>query len=83
LAVRCIAVQRPDQRRARLSGRSSADRARLNHIAKNGADKRSERAQERNHAGYARYDERTATMLGSTAEMLLREYKGDLRLLRE
>lgn len=36
----------------------------------------SERAQVLNHAGYARYDERTATMLGSTAEMLLREYKG-------
>ncbi|HYZ39018.1 MAG TPA: hypothetical protein VE687_00115 [Stellaceae bacterium] len=43
----------------------------------------SERAQVLNRAGYARYDERTATMLGSTAEMLLREYKGDLRLLRE
>jgi hypothetical protein len=43
----------------------------------------SERAQVLNRAGYARYDERTATMLGSTAEMLLHEYKGDLRLLRE
>jgi hypothetical protein len=43
----------------------------------------SERARVLNHAGYARYDERTATMLGSTAELLLREYKGDLRLLRE
>ncbi|RAJ56505.1 hypothetical protein K378_05692 [Streptomyces sp. Amel2xB2] len=33
--------------------------------------------------GYRRYDERTATQLGDGAELLLREYKGDLRLMRE
>src|SRR5919198_5040288 len=33
--------------------------------------------------GYKRYDERTATMLGDTAELLLNKYKGDLRKLRE
>ena len=36
-----------------------------------------------NAAGYARYDERTATMLGETAHLLLDEYAGDLRRLRE
>lgn len=36
-----------------------------------------------NHSGYARYDERTSTMLGDTAEMLLDRYDGDLRQLRE
>src|SRR5439155_646964 len=39
-----------------------------------------DRAQVLNRAGYARYDERTSTMLADTAELLLREYKGDLRL---
>jgi endonuclease III len=33
--------------------------------------------------GYKRYDERTATMLGETAEMLIERYDGDLRRLRE
>ncbi|NGO72638.1 hypothetical protein [Streptomyces boncukensis] len=33
--------------------------------------------------GYRRYDERTATQLGEGAELLLREYGGDLRRLRE
>ncbi|GAB2814797.1 hypothetical protein [Streptomyces daliensis] len=33
--------------------------------------------------GYRRYDEKTATQLGDGAELLLREYKGDLRRLRE
>lgn len=33
--------------------------------------------------GYKRYDERTSTMLGKTAELLLDEYGGDLRRLRE
>lgn len=33
--------------------------------------------------GYKRYDERTATMLGDTAAMLLERYEGDLRRLRE
>jgi len=32
--------------------------------------------------GYRRYDERTATMLGQGAELLLTEYGGDLRKLR-
>ena len=34
-------------------------------------------------AGYARYDERTATLLGETAATLLAEYGGDLRRLRD
>ncbi|MFU8815511.1 MAG: endonuclease [Pseudomonadales bacterium] len=33
--------------------------------------------------GYKRYDERTATMLGDTAQRLLDDYGGDLRRLRE
>lgn len=33
--------------------------------------------------GYKRYDERTATMLGDTAEQLLDRYAGDLRRLRD
>ena len=32
--------------------------------------------------GYKRYDERTSTMLGDTAEYLIDQYKGDLRKLR-
>jgi len=32
--------------------------------------------------GYRRYDERTATQLGTGAELLLRKYRGDLRPLR-
>jgi len=36
-----------------------------------------------NHAGYARYDERTSRMLGETAALLLDRYRGDLRRLRE
>lgn len=36
-----------------------------------------------NANGYARYDESTARMLGDTADMLLSEYGGDLRKLRE
>lgn len=35
-----------------------------------------------NDAGYARFDERTATMLGETADLLLAHYDGDLRRLR-
>ena len=35
-----------------------------------------------NRAGYARYDERTASMLGDTCAMLLERYRGDLRRLR-
>ncbi|MGP4002239.1 endonuclease [Streptomyces sp. 8N706] len=33
--------------------------------------------------GYRRYDERTATQLGDGADLLLREYGGDLRRVRE
>ncbi|MBT2508373.1 endonuclease [Streptomyces sp. ISL-98] len=33
--------------------------------------------------GYRRYDERTATQLGDAAQLLLDEYGGDLRRLRE
>lgn len=33
--------------------------------------------------GYKRYDERTSTMLGETAEILLEQYDGDLRKLRQ
>ena len=40
------------------------------------------RAKVLNEAGYARYDERTATMLGETAELVGERYRGDLRRLR-
>jgi endonuclease III len=36
-----------------------------------------------NQNGYARYDERTSTMLGQASELLLERYGGDLRKLRE
>lgn len=36
-----------------------------------------------NHSGYARYDESTARMLGDTVQLLIGEYDGDLRKLRE
>jgi endonuclease III len=42
-----------------------------------------DRARTLNQSGYARYDERTSTMLGETAELLLEKYSGDLRRLRE
>lgn len=42
-----------------------------------------QRARTLNRAGYARYDERTSTMLGETADLLLERYAGDLRRLRE
>lgn len=42
-----------------------------------------ERARTLNRAGYARYDERTATMLGDAADLLLDRYRGDLRRLRD
>ncbi|MBD3239002.1 MAG: hypothetical protein GF331_00345 [Chitinivibrionales bacterium] len=41
------------------------------------------RAQVLNQAGYARYDNRTATMLGDTAALVNEQYRGDLRNLRE
>ncbi|MGQ3684671.1 MAG: hypothetical protein ACUBOA_06655 [Candidatus Loosdrechtia sp.] len=42
-----------------------------------------ERTKVLNRSGYARYDERTSRMLGDTAQLLLDQYKGDLRNLRE
>ena len=42
-----------------------------------------ERVRTLNASGYARFDERTATMLGDTCEILLDRYGGDLRRLRE
>jgi endonuclease III len=42
-----------------------------------------ERARVLKRSGYARFDERTSTMLGETAKLLLDRYKGDLRKLRE
>ncbi len=42
-----------------------------------------ERVRALNASGYARFDERTATMLGETCEILLDRYGGDLRRLRE
>jgi endonuclease III len=41
------------------------------------------RAEVLHEAGYTRYDERTATMLGDTAGLVLHDYGGDLRRLRE
>jgi endonuclease III len=42
-----------------------------------------ERVRVLDRSGYARYDERTATMLGQASELLLERYGGDLRRLRE
>lgn len=42
-----------------------------------------QRVTELNKAGYARYQERTATMLGDLSEFLLDRWQGDLRRLRE
>jgi endonuclease III len=42
-----------------------------------------QRVEALNAAGYTRYQERTSTMLGETAETLLEDYSGDLRRLRE
>jgi hypothetical protein len=41
------------------------------------------RARTLNRAAYARYDERTSTMLGETSALLLDRYGGDLRRLRD
>ncbi len=41
-----------------------------------------ERTRTLNQAGYARYDERTSSMLGDTTGLLLDKYSGDLRQLR-
>lgn len=51
--------------------------------AKLAASSWEERVRVLNHAGYARYDESTARMLGETAERLIADYGGDLRRLRE
>lgn len=42
-----------------------------------------ERTRALNQSGYARYDESTSTELGEAAALLLEEYGGDLRRLRE
>jgi hypothetical protein len=42
-----------------------------------------ERTRVLNRSGYARYDERTSRMLGDAATLLLAQYDGDLRRLRE
>ncbi len=42
-----------------------------------------ERVEAMNNAGYTRYQERTATMLGEMSERLLERWGGDLRKLRE
>jgi hypothetical protein len=42
-----------------------------------------ERVKVLNANGYARYDESTSRMLGDTVELLLSDYDGDLRNLRE
>ena len=41
-----------------------------------------ERVRVLNRHGYARYDERTAAMLGDACQLLLDRYRGDLRRLR-
>jgi hypothetical protein len=42
-----------------------------------------QRAQTLNRSGYARYGERTSTMLGKTSDLVLDKYDGDLRNLGE
>lgn len=42
-----------------------------------------DRVEALNRAGYARFDEKTATMLGDAAERMLDRYDGDLRRLRD
>jgi hypothetical protein len=42
-----------------------------------------QRVEALNEAGYARYQERTATMLGELTDHLLGRYRGDLRRLRD
>jgi len=41
-----------------------------------------DRARVLNQSGYARYDERTSTMLGQSSDLLLERYDGDLNQLR-
>lgn len=42
-----------------------------------------QRVEALDEGGYARYDERTSTMLGDMAQVLVNRYQGDLRRLRE
>lgn len=42
-----------------------------------------ERAKTLNESGYARYDERTSTMLADTSQLIVDRYDGDLSKLRE
>jgi endonuclease III len=51
--------------------------------AKLAASSWDERVEALNRAGYTRYQERTATMLGELAELLEERYGGDLRRLRD
>jgi hypothetical protein len=74
---------------ARISSDIAMDAAR--NLAKRGwrtpqklaASTWSQRVSALNDAGYTRYQERTATMLGDMAGLLLDRYGGDLRRLRE
>ncbi len=43
---------------------------------------RSSRIAVLNEAGYGRFDEKTSTMLGDAADLILQRYRGDLRRLR-
>lgn len=74
---------------ARISHRIALDTARAisdagwttaQHLADS---KWKNRVQVLNSAGYGRYDESTSTMLGDTATLVLEDYAGDLRRLRE
>ncbi len=73
---------------ARISYRTALDAARaLSDAGWTTADHMAESAWEDrvrvlNRAGYARFDERTATMLGDTANRVFADYGGDLRKLR-
>jgi len=51
--------------------------------AKMGNSTWQQRVQALDEGGYARYDERTSTMLGQTAQLLSEKYDGDPRRLRE
>ena len=74
---------------ARISSSISVESAR--NLAKRGwrtpdklaASTWEQRVKALNEAGYTRYQERTATMLGDLADQLRERYRGDLRELRE
>lgn len=73
---------------ARISGDIAVEAARALRKAgwttpkKMAASRWEDRAATLNRAGYARYDERTATMLGDTAQALLDNYRGNVREVR-